>query len=294
MWKVFKNLPEFFTGIENREAHVLKLLCSAAYFAFAFMAVNYTAHAWSAANAWDIGQRPLFSYDGMEVLKDTVGWNVHRIAWVYLAPPLWGLLVSLVSLAAFSYVEGTNTHVRTILFWFSVNGFLLFFSYQITGILSGQDYGSVLFTGFVSYYSWLFWSEPKIYGVLTFQTVVSLAYPVLFSKGILQLNYSRLLAAKNNSKIIIFLHIIVVPAVVGCVIVAISTFPMDFGYQFIRMCCLLPVLLAALLGMAFHKAKHISISKGGLGSVSIAVVVVFILLLFASRFVLSVPVEPFW
>jgi hypothetical protein len=258
------------------------------------MAVNYSSHAWSTAHAWDIGYRPLFSYDGMDVLKNTTGWSVHRVAWVYLAPPLWGLLVSLVSLASFNFVEGKSTHVRTILFWFAVNGFLLFFSYQITGILSGQDYGSKLFTGFVGYYSWLLWDEPKIYGVLTFQTVVSLAIPLLFSKGMLQLNHSRQLAAKSKSKVLIFLHVMVVPAFVGCVIVAISTFPMDFGYQSIRMMCLVPILLVALLGLVFYKAKHISISKGGLSSVSMAVVVVFILTLFASRFVLSVSVEPFW
>lgn len=291
---MFNQVPKFFTGIENREAHLLKLLCSAGYFAFAFMAVNYSAHAWSTANAWDLGHRPLFSYDGMDVLKNTSGWSVYRIAWVYVTPPLWGLMISLVSLAAFNYIDGTSTHVRTILFWFAVNGFLLFFSYQITGILSGQDFTSKLFTGFVSYYSWLFWGKTKIYGVLTFQTIVSLAYPLLFSKGILQLNYSRLLAAKNNGKIIIFLHIVVVPVVVGCVIVAISTFPMDFGYQVVRMMCLLPVLLVSLLGMSLYKAKHISIAKGGLGSVSIVAVALLMLALFASRFVLSVPVEPFW
>ncbi|MCB0754748.1 MAG: hypothetical protein KDB98_04090 [Flavobacteriales bacterium] len=283
-----------FIGIENRNEHFRKIGYSAIYFAATFIFLSYTSHAWSTSNAWDIGLRPLFSYDGMESLAGTGGWSVYRIAWVYLAPPIWGLVVSIFSLVAFTAIEGRNVHLRTILFWLAVNGFLLYLSYVIMGIISGQDYGSKLFTGFVAYYSWLLWSKGKIYGILIVQLIISLAYPMLFSKGILQLNYSRLLASKSNGKPIVFLNVFVLPATLGLILVAVATFPMDFRYQVIRMGILMPVALISLLGLALHKAKHIQIVKGGLKPVPLVGLIVLVVLLILSRFWLQLHVEPLW
>lgn len=283
-----------FKGVEDRNLHYRKILYSAVYFAITFIFLNYTAHAWSTSNAWDIGLYPLFSYDGMDSLAGTVGWSVNRIAWVYLAPPLWGLILSFFALIAFTAIEGRNVHTRTILFWFAVNGYLLYFSYIIMGIFSGQDYGSDMFEGFVAFYSWLLWSKGKIYGILIVQGVVSLAFPLLFSKGVLQLNYSRLLASKHNGKPIVFMNIFVLPAMVGFVLIALATFPMDFKYQIIRMGTLIPLGIITLLGLALHKAKHISIVKGGLKPVPIVGLIVLVVMLLASRFILQISVQPLW
>lgn len=284
----------FFKGVEDRNLHYRKILYSAIYFAITFIIMNYTAHAWSTSNAWDIGLYPQFSYDGMESLAGTGGWSVNRIAWVYLAPPLWGLLVSVFAIIAFTAIEGVHVHLRTILFWFAINGYLLYFSYIVMGIFSGQDYSSDMFEGFVAFYSWLLWSKGKIYGILIIQGIFSLAYSLLFSKCVLQLNYSRLLASKLNGKPIVFANVFVLPALAGFILIAIATFPMDLKYQVIRMGTLIPIGVIILLGLAMHKAKHISIVKGGLKPVPVVGLVVLISLLIASRLVLQANVNPLW
>lgn len=283
-----------FKGVENRSEHFRKIGYSAFYFAATFILLSYTSHAWSASNAWDVGFSPQFSYDEMDSLAGTGGWTVNKIAWVYLAPPIWGLVVSLFSIVAFTAIEGKNVHMRTILFWLSVNGFLLYLSYVVMGIISGQDYGSKLFTGFVAFYSWLLWSKGKIYGILIMQLILSLAFPLLFSKPILQLNYSRLLASKSNGKPIVFVNVFALPVTIGFILIAVTTFPMDFQYQIIRMATLMPIALVALLGLVLHKAKHISIVKGGLKPVPLVGLVVLIVLLVASRFWLKLHVDPLW
>ena len=284
----------FFKGVEDRNLHYRKILYSAVYFAVTFILMNYTAHAWSTSNAWDIGLYPEFSYDGMDSLAGTVGWSVNRIAWVYLAPPLWGLMVSFFATMAFTAIEGQNVHTRTWLFWLSVNGYLLYFSYIVMGIFSGQDYGSDMFEGFVAFYSWLLWSKGKIYGILIIQGIVSLAFPLLFCKGVLQLNYSRLLASKHNGKPIVFMNVFVLPVLIGFLLIALATFPMDLKYQVIRMGTLVPLGLIVLLGLGLHKAKHISIVKGGLKPVPHVGLIILMVLLFASRFILQVNVAPLW
>ena len=283
-----------FKGVEDRNEHFRKIGYSAFYFAASFILLAYTSYAWSASNAWDIGLFPKFSYDGMDSLVGTSGWSINKIAWVYLAPPLWGLIISVFALIAFSAIEGRNVHIRTILFWLSVNGFLLYFSYVVMGIISGQDYGSKLFTGFVAFYSWMLWSKAKIYGILIFQLLLSMAYALLFSKGVLQLNYSRILASKSNGKPIVFFNVFVLPVSLGFVLIAIATFPMDFKYQLIRMGSLLPIGIVTVLGLSLHKAKHISIVKGGLKPVPFSGLIILVTLLLLSRFWLQLHVNPLW
>ncbi len=283
-----------FVGVEDRNMHLRKIGYSAVYFAVTFILMNYTSHAWSTANAWNLGFRPTFSYDGMEVLAGQGGWNLNRIAWVYLAPPIWGLFISLFASVTFTSINGKHVHTRTLLFWLAINGYLLYFSYVITGLLSGQDYGSKLFTGFVAFYSWLLWSPGKIIGVLIVQAILSLTIPLAFSKGVLQLNYSRLSASRKHGKPIVFLNVFVFPVAVGCALVALTTFPMDLRYQFIRMLSMVLMAIVIGLGMVLYKAKHIQIVKGGLKPVPILGLIVLVVVLLCSRFGLSIEAQPLW
>lgn len=291
---MFNAFPRFFTGIEDRDEHIRKLCISGAYFALTFILTSYTAHAWSASNAWDLGHRPLFNYDSMDNLMGTSGWTSNRIAWVYVMPALWGLVLTAIGLISFRILDAKTTHLRTFMFWLSINGFLLYFSYIITGIMSGQDYSSTLFTGFVSYYAWVKLGRAEIYGLLSIQAIFSLPIALIYSKPVLQLNFSRLLAAKNNGKPVIFIHVILVPFLIGTALIILATFPMDLGYQSIRLFSFLPVFIVILLGLGLHKAKHITIVKGGLKPVSLAVVIVVFVSILLSRFLLQVSIPPLW
>ncbi|MBI1288540.1 MAG: hypothetical protein GC178_13295 [Flavobacteriales bacterium] len=291
---MFNSFPRFFTGVENRNEHLAKLLLSGIYFAIAFILVSYTGHFWSTNNAWTLGYRPTFSYDCMESLAGSGGWTTARIGWVYLAPPLWGLLVAIVAISAFRLVDSKQTHLRTFLFWLSLNGFLLYFSYIMTGIFSGQDYGSILFTGFVGFYSWLDLEKGPIYLLLVMQLIVSMPFGLIYSKPVLKQNYSRMLATKPNGKSVIFLNVVAVPFFIGCLLVGLTTFPMALGYQLIRMFSFLPIFIVMVLGLSLFKSKHITIVKGGLRPINRTALAILLLLLIASRFWLQVPIKPIW
>lgn len=291
---MLKLFPELFREIEDLRAYRQKLSTSAIYFAVTFIIVSYSAHAWSASNAWDFGYRPSFSYDGMDNLVATSGWTVKKVAWVYLAPPIWGIVVAVLGMIGHRAVDSRKTHLQTFLFWLSINGFLLYLSYVSTGILSGQNYSSKFFTGFAGFFGWLEWGQLKSTSLLIVLLIVSLSFALIYSKPVLQLNFSRYLATRKQGKLIIFVHIVFFPFLIGCLLVALSTFPMDLNYQVVRMATYLIVFLVILLGMNLHKAKHITIVKGGLKPLSPTVISILVVVLILSRFVLEMKIEPLW
>lgn len=285
---------EIFREIEDSRIYSLKLANSAVYFSITFIIVAYTGHCWSASNAWDLGYHPTFSYEGMENLVDTKGWTAKRVAWVYLAPPMWGLLVAILSLVLYNFSDSRKVHLQTVLLWLSFNGFALYLSYVITGILSGQNYSSEFFTGFAGFYGWLEWSKAKSTAILCLQGIASLPFVLLYSKPVLQLNFSRLLATRKNGKSVIFIHVFVFPLLLGCLFVGVATFPMDINYQLTRMISCLFILPIIGLGMNLHKAKYITIVKGGLSPLPFIALFILIALLFASRLPLQSTLNPLW
>lgn len=289
-------LPLFYTGIEDddRKKHLIRLGLASVYFAVTFIFVSYLSHAWSTANAWKVGYAPYFSYDGMENLYSTSGWTLSKVAFVYLAPPLWGLTIGLMGFLGFSFTEGKHIHLRTLFYWLGFNGYLLYYSYIVNGLLSGGDFQSKFHTGFIGFYSWLEWSPTKCLGILAVQAIFSLPVPLVFSKGILQLNHSRELVARTNGKQMAFLHWFAIPAMVGCMLIALTTFPMDLKYQVVRMICIVPLGIMTLLGVSMYIAKHIRIVKGGLKPVGSVAFVMILCMLLLLRIPLSLQLQPLW
>jgi len=187
---------DLFTGIVGPDSGS-KLLYSSIYFTLAYIAVTYTGHAWTTANAWSLGYDPLFSFDGMDTLRHTTGWTATKIAWVYLASPLWGLFISVLWLLIFHRVLPRYTHLRTLLLWLSIHGFLHYFSFILTGLFYGEDITSTFYTGFVAYYKWLHWDCTQINGTLVLLGLISLPYTFLYSKPIMRLSHSKRLSVTN-------------------------------------------------------------------------------------------------
>lgn len=291
---MFNLFSEPFREVEDVGAYRRKSLNSAIYFTVTFILVSYTGYCWSASNAWDVGYSPSFSYEGMENLVSTSGWTLKKVAWVYLAPPLWGLLIAFLGLIMFNLSDSRNTHLQTFLFWLSVNGFMLYFSYVITGILSGQNYSSKFFTGFAGVYGWLEWSKAKATAILCLQGLVSLPFVLFYSKPVLQLNFSRLLATRKNGKPMIFFHVVLLPFLLGCLLLISATFPMDMNYQLVRLMSYSFVFVTMALGMGLHKAKYITIVKGGIKPLSTTLLSLLTLGLVLSRFVLGMKLAPLW
>jgi len=292
---MFERFPDIYSDVDDRLELRLKWLYSGFHFAISFILLNYTSHAWSTSHAWDYGYRPLFCYSGMDSLQHTVGWSVSRIAWVFLAPPIWGLATSALSLGAFHAVDSLRTHLRTFLFWLSLNGFLLFYSYLTTGLMSWANWTSKFFMGFVGFFAWLDWTKGTIIGVTAMFSILALAYSFVYSRPVMQLNYSRLLASRPNGKSIVFLNVVFIPFLIGCALVAIASFPMDLGYQAVRMVSYLPFFIFCLLGISFFQSKYITVVKGGLKHGGIWLwVALAITLVLVTRLVLSVKMGPLW
>ena len=288
-------LNKLFLSVDNRKEHIQNLFTSALYFAVTFIALHYLGHAWSTHNAHHYGYTPLFSYNGMDTLLGTSGWTARKIGIIHLMPPFIGVVSLFLGLLLLQLIRTKRIHLRTFLFWLSVNGLLIYASYISTGFLSGLNYSSKFFTGFVGYYAWLYWKPINIYGMLFMQALLCL--PVLFylSRFALGLNYSSSLLKQDKGRVIIWANVVLIPFVLGSMIVVLATFPMDFGYQLVRFATFIPMALAMLASMHFFSTRNIGIIKGGLkGFPIILFVAALVMIVVISRTVLSVSSGPLW
>jgi len=285
----------FFDSIDNRTEHFLKLLTSGFYFAVTFILLHYLGHAWSTSNAHNQGYAPFFSYAGIDSLLGTTGWTAKKIGIIYLMPPLVGLIAFTLGILGISFAKTKQLSFKTFMFWLSLNGLLMYVSYITTGLLSGLSFSSKYFTGFVGFYSWLFWKELTIYGVLILQLILCVPIIYYFGKLTMTLNYSSALLKRKNGKIIVWLNILVIPFLIGVFIIAAATFPMDLGFQAVRIFTFIPISLLIVVAMHLQEAKHIAIVKGGMKGMSMTLwTVVIIILIFISRTFLSMSIGPLW
>ncbi|MFC2176523.1 hypothetical protein ACFLR1_06110 [Bacteroidota bacterium] len=292
---MFKNFSSILSDSSSRKTFAVSVCFSALYFAATFILTSYSSHAWSTANAWAFEYRPLFSLDGMQSLMDTKDWNPQKIAQVFLAPPLWGLFLSVVSLLAYYWVDLKHGQIRLFLFWLSLNGFILYYSNLISGLLSYQVYTSKFFTGFVSYYAWLFWGKHQINLTLILQGILSLPYAVLYSKLILQQNHFRRLASGNSARRDIFVSVILVPFVLGVSLVLMASFPMDIKFQLVKFLSFFPVFLVMYIGLFIYAPQQIYVVKRKLiANAFLWVLMASLVLIVISRVVLSIKIGPLW
>ena len=280
------------TNLFNKN-QVSRWLWSALYFSVTFIILNYSSHFWSSVNAWKIGFTPSFSYNGMDRILPSAGWSAKRIAFVYLAPPLWGLFSFAVGYIGFTKISGLKTHLRTFFFWFSFNGFLLYFSYLVTGILSGVDYASEFFTGFAGFYTWLEWSKSTIVGIIVFQIITGLTLSLVFPPLILKLNHSRKINSKRSGKWIILMNVFIIPMLFGCALVLASTYPMNLNYQLVRIISCLPISSVFILAHKHVKYSGMTFAKGGLSDKPYwHLALATLLLILLCKFLLSIPMTP--
>ena len=284
-----------FYSIENRKAHILNLLTSSLYFAVSFITVHYIGHAWTTSNAHIEGYTPFFSYNGVDSLLGTTNWSAWKIGFIYLMPSLTGIIALVVGLVSLQLARTKQVHFRTFMFWLSINGLLMYSSYIATGYLSGLNFNSKFFTGFVGLYAWLYWEDLTIYGVLFFQALICLPIIFYLGKVVLSLNYSSSLLKQKNGRIIVWTNVVLIPFTIGVVIVIAATFPMDFGYQLVRIACFIPIAIAMAVGMQVISTENIAIVKGGMEGLPIIVWVIGTgVLILISRTLLSISSGPLW
>jgi hypothetical protein len=272
---------------------VMRWLWSALYFALTFTILNYSSHFWSAFNSWQIGFSPSFSYNGMDRILFSTSWSAKRIAFVYLAPPLWGLFSSAVGFIGFTKTNGLRTHLRTFFFWLFFNGFLLYFSYLVTGLLSGVDYASDFFTGFPGFYTWLEWPKSTILGIIVFQIITGLAFSLAFPPLILKLNHSRKINSQRSGKWIVLMNVFLIPTLLGSILVLVATYPMNLNYQLVRILSCLPIIGVCILAFKHVEYSRMTFAKGGLSDRPYwQLVIATLLLVVLCKFLFSIPISP--
>ena len=284
-----------FSNVDNRKEHVIKILYSGFYFVLSFILISYLGDAISAMSAWSVGFHPTFSYDGLQDMTSTSGWTVGKVRKVCLSPPLLGMFISIVALIWFQITAPERTHRRTLLFWISVNGFLLYYSYLFTGLLCTDYHRSQFYDGFVAYYSWLHWDKDGIPIILTAQAALSLIYVLLFLGPIKKLNYSNSLFLQKHGKMVVLLNVLFLPFIAGVLMVLLSTFPMNMEYQLIRISSFIPVLTVCVLGINYGSPSQHFIIRGGMKPrPKMLLIFLSIVLLVIVRTVLSLDVGKVW
>ena len=283
------NLPYLFAETGDLKLHLVKIAYSAFYFALTFILLSYFDHVIAAINARILGYHPVFNYDVLKNLSPTSGWSPKRIAFVYLSGPLLGLIISWISAFGYNLAGVAHSHLKLFLYWLSLNGFVLFFSYLITGILSFSNYTSIFFTGFSLWFNWLFWDNTAITMLLIILSgVFGIFYPFFFWRQTLRNGYSGRLLEQQFGRVISFINTAVLPVLTGSLIILGATLPMNWQYQLIRLACVLITLLIILLWIAIFRFAPVKVRKGGIEYYSPVFLLIGIgVLLLLARLVLS-------
>ena len=257
-------LSNLLADVDNPSEHLVKILYSSFYFAFTSILLTYLGYLALALNAAYLGYEPSLSFDGVEGLTDTRGWSVKRIAFVYLAPPLIGLLASIFGHYKYSVTDHKKSHWQNFYFWLSVNGFVLFYSYLASGLIAVGNFNSKYFVGFVSFFSWLKWDNKLITAVLLLLCLAFAFYARRYGWPVTKSFYSRKLLKKRVGRNIMFVNIVVLPWLIGTLLVSAATFPMDLLFFAIRTCCYVVVFLMILWRINNKRKKVGKIIRGGM------------------------------
>jgi len=281
-----------FTDVENPRQHLINIFYSAFYFALTFILLNYFGYLVLALNAKILDYQPVFSYNGIENLTNTYGWSTKRIAFVYLSSPIVGFLISFFAYYWYIGTDHHKPHLQQFFFWLSINGFVMFYSYLITGLFAVGNYSSKFFTGFVSFFSWLNWDDSMIFFALLVSAIGLLFYSLRFGRPVLKSSYSKNLLKKRNGRKLVFVNVVLLPFGIGCIFLLASIFPMDLIYTLVRLACYPLVFLIIYWRITNRRKKVGRILKGGLSYRSPVVLLLLLAILIAiSRTLLA---HRFW
>jgi hypothetical protein len=278
----------------NQRGQWNKVIGSGIYFSIAWVIMNYLMSGVSACFAWSLGYSPTFSLDGLSSLAATTGWCGSYIAKVFATAPIAAMLISIVSWVLFNLTNPFRTHLRTIIFWLSVAGFLVYYAHIVAGLIYLATGIPRLFMGFVAMYTWARWETETIAIVLVLQAVISLAWPLLFVPQISKLSPSRSLLEDERGKAYLFQLMFLIPMAIGLVLMMAASFPFNLHYLIIQSFTCMLVIVIVYLGFQLFHNPMLQIVKGGMTERPAVYYITLTLALVAiARFVLSIPVRSF-
>lgn len=278
-----------FSNVESRTTHFINWLYSGTYCAIAFVVLHYLGYLTSYFNAHYLGFEPSVSYEGLSSLRETTGWGPARIAFVYLAPAAIGMGVFIIATIGAYRISPLRTHLKNLLFWFSFNGYLQFYSYFIFGLI-GVKYKLTRFYGsYAAVFDWLYWSKENCYVVLSAFAVLFLLGALILTPLIVSFNHSQSITLLKGFDRVILTNILIVPFSLGSMLVFASSFPMDTSFQAVRMLSAIPLALACYFSMRFIAVGNILIVKGGMRKLPIyGVLGLMLLLIVVTRIFFSI------
>ena len=279
------------SNVESRSAHLIKWLYSGIYCAITFIVLHYLGYAISCANAHYLGFEPTFSFEGLSSLRHTSGWGPRSIAFVYLAPAAFGFGVSAVAMFAAFQLSLLRTHVRNFMFWLSINGYLLFYSFFFFGLIGVEHRLTDFYGSYAAVFDWLYWSHRSSYIVLAVSSVFFLVVGLLFAPLILSFNHSQSITLHKRANSVIFTNIVLIPFFVGMVIVLAASFPMDAKLLGVRVISAIPLFLISFLSMNLIPDGNVLIVRGGLTKMPwLKVSVLAIILIIVTRFLFTLSI----
>jgi hypothetical protein len=253
-----------FADVENINQHIIKILWSGFYFALSYILISYSGYAIQSLNAAFLDYNVIFSYDSFQISGGIAPWSVKRIAFVFLAGPIFGLLVSWFAFFICNKIEFKYSHLRLFFFWLSINGFAMFYSYFFTGLLAFGNYYTKYFTGFAAFLAWLYLEKGTITLILLVVTILFTAYPLLYGWLTLSNSYSIELLEEKKGRKNVFINVIVLPFITGIILIVGATYPLDFEYQVVRWMVYPIIFFIIYLWLVSIKHSSAIIKKGGI------------------------------
>lgn len=278
---------DIFAGVENKREHLVKILWSGFYFALSYIIISYLSYLLQAFNASVLGYDAAFSFDGIKITGGTDPWSLKRVAFVFLTPPLFGILTSIAGSIAFASTNFNKSHLKLFFYWLAMNGFVFFYSYFFTGILSFGLYNSKYFTGFAVFLAWLYLERGTISILLLILAGIFTLYAFVFGTKTLSLNYSTSLYERRYGRSIVFINVVLLPFIVGVSLLTVTTYPMDFNYNIIRLLSYPIIFFIVFIWLKLNLHNFPIIKKEGIAYRSFFLLAMLSGILVAARIVLG-------
>lgn len=283
-----QKFPDIFADVENKAEHLTKIMWSAFYFALSYILLSYLSYAVQALNASLLDYPVLFSFDGIKISEGISPWTLKRIAFVFLAPPLFGLFTSIAAAIAYNNTSFNYSHLKLFFYWLCINGFALFYSYFFTGILSFGTYNSKYFTGFAAFFAWLHLDGGTVAALLIGLATLTAFYALTFGRKTLSQSYSGNLLEHEHGRTVIFINVVVLPFTIGTAFLLAATYPLDFNYQIVRLFCYPIIFAMTFLWLQMNRHAPCVIKKGGIEHRAFYLLLLLCLALFGFvKFILS-------
>lgn len=263
--------------VENLPQHLVKILWSGFYLALAFVLMSYLENLLTALCSAFLDYKTAFNLYEIDRINGGRGyWSMKRVLLVYLTGPIFGLITSLISGAVTYYTDFDKTHLRLFAFWISVCALGIFLSYFLSGLLFFNDYNSPFYSGYVVVMRWNEVDSEVMKLMLLIMSIIASLLSLLMRQLVLSFSYSGELMESRNGRQVMFVHVVILPAIFAFLIILPLFYPFRLNFLFIRLVCLGIIFFWFFVSTVLNVGPSPHIRKNGIVSRSPVLLILLI------------------